>query len=178
MERVIEILRNKRINKFEIEQMGGYIGNDEAKIAQLVQLARSEEMPLAWHAWWLCEHIAKQSPTAFAPHQADVISELVGTKHEGKMRLTLNVLANTRTDGEISVPLLNFCLDNMLSPSRSVAVQACCMKLAFRLCRQEPSLLPELRILLGEADPSQLTAATRCCIRKIMKETPRRGGTR
>lgn len=170
MEGLKETLRAKRLNKYEIEQIGNNIGTEEAKIARMLQLAESDEMPLSWHAWWVCEHIAKHSPTAFIPHRESIVNHLLQTQHEGKMRLILNVLLYTQESAEISVALLNFCLDNMLSPTRSVAVQASCMRLAYKLCLQEPALLPELQSLLEEADPSFLTAATLSSRRNILKK--------
>lgn len=174
MEKVIDVLRSKRLNKLEIEQTANYVAEEEERINGLLQLTQEEDLVLSWHAWWVCDHLAKQDPTIFEKHRESIISILLQSNHEGKQRLMLNVLMNTIDQENVSVPLLNFCFDNMLSPRKSVAVQACCMKLAYQLSLKEPELLPELKATLENAEPSFLTPATQSALRKILKELSKR----
>lgn len=169
MEDIIKILQAKRVNKYEIEQIAASVMGDAKKCDELFQLTKSEDDSLSWHAWWVCEHITKLASTSFANKREEIISLLLACQHEGKQRLILNILMRLESDGSVSVPLLNFCFDNMLSPSQPVAVQSCCMKMAYKLCQREPELLPELKVILESAEPEFLTPATQCTISKILK---------
>lgn len=168
MEKIKEILRSHRLNKYEIEQIAESIGKNAEKIHTLLLWAQEED-PLAWHAWWVCDHLAKGDHMLFCEHYGAIIRQLLESHHNGKQRLMLNVLMNTQSSDPISIPLLNFCLDNMLSPQKATAVQASCIKMAYKLCQKEPELLPELKVILENADPDFFTPATKGVTTKVLK---------
>ncbi|MBR4840230.1 MAG: hypothetical protein IK005_07130 [Paludibacteraceae bacterium] len=168
MEKIKEILRSHRLNKYEIEQIAESIGKNAEKIHTLLLWAQEED-PFAWHAWWVCDHLAKGDHMLFCEHYGAIIRQLLESHHDGKQRLMLNVLMNTQSSDPISIPLLNFCLDNMLSPKKSTAVQASCIKMAYKLCQKEPELLPELKVILENADPDFFTPATKGVTTKVLK---------
>ena len=47
--------------------------------------------------------------------------------------------------------LYNYCIEHMVSPAEKAAVQALCIKTAFRLGKREPELLWELKFYLENA---------------------------
>ena len=70
----------------------------------------------------------------------------------------------------ISVDLLNYCLDHMLSPQESIGVQALSIRIAYLLCRKEPELLQELQLILENTELDFYSTGVRTTVRNTLKK--------
>lgn len=164
---LLEFLSQKRINLFEIEELVKRINADTSLFPFLYEATKSEDVIISWHAWWTCEHLARINKSIFSPLKEELIERLQNTQHKGTIRLIVNILLySIPVEKPISVPLLNFCLDNMLSLQMPVSVQSSCMKLAHKLCLTEPELLTEFNTLLDNVELEYYTPSIRASIRK------------
>lgn len=81
----------------------------------------------------------------------------------------LSILYQLPVTGDFPVTLFDYCINHMLSPGESIAVQALCMKLAYKLCMQEQELLRELKVYLENAEPEYYSVGVRCTRKNILK---------
>ena len=163
-----ERLSGNRMGVQEVKALSDSIGESLLLFDELYGLIHEEDKRTSWHALWVCEHLCHERPELFL-EKRDELSSLVETcNHDGKRRILLNILLSLPVD-EVRVGLLNFCLDNMLSPARSIAVQANCLKMALKLCEKEPELLPELKCLVESSEPPLYSKAVQSVIKAMRK---------
>ena len=100
----------------------------------------------------------------------EIIQRLIDCTHDGSKRLLLSILYNIPIPTPISVDLLNYCLDHMLSPQESIGVQALSIRIAYLLCRKEPELLQELQLILENTELDFYSTGVRTTVRNTLKK--------
>ncbi len=131
-------------------------------------LTRDPDRGVAWRALWACEKVSERDAERFASETDGWIAELLACRHAGSKRLLLGLLHRTRIE-HLSVVLLDHCFELLASPDEAIAVRALAVKLACRLCKLEPALCGELRLLLETIDPACCSAALRSTIRQALR---------
>lgn len=113
----------------------------------IYRLTYDEKQTVSWRAIWVCEKLSEIHPGWFILLYDEIIQRLIDCTHDGSKRLLLSILYNIPIPTPISVDLLNYCLDHMLSPQESIGVQALSIRIAYLLCRKEPELYnPQIQI--------------------------------
>jgi hypothetical protein len=126
---------------------------------ELFSLIFISDVEIAWRAAWACQKISIKRKNWFDHDKAVKLCQRVITlNHGGVRRGCLSVLINIDISACISVEMINFCFDNMLSPKAPVAVQALSMKFLLKVCEFEPDFASELLFSLENADYSLYTA--------------------
>ncbi|MDL2243792.1 hypothetical protein LJB84_03025 [Bacteroidales bacterium OttesenSCG-928-J19] len=133
-------------------------------------LMDDKEQKVAWRAAWICEKLSELHPEWFIPKQNDLLERLFSCQHDGTKRILLSTLYNLPNPEPYSVPFLDYTLDHMLDPKESIAVQASCIKLAYRLCRIDPDLLDELKLRLESVDQHLYSAGVKSAIKNVLKK--------
>lgn len=171
MDRIGEFRKalNVHISALNIAPLVQSISHNPEELADMYQLTTDEQLTVSWRALWVCEKLSEKHPDWFVPLQNELTQRLLACSHDGSKRLLLSILFNLPVTEPVSVPLLNFCLDRMLSLNESIAVQALCIKITYRLCQAEPELLNELRILLESAETEFFSKAVNSTIRNTLK---------
>jgi len=82
----------------------------------------------------------------------------------------LSILYNLPVTAPVSVELLNYSLDHMLSLQESIGVQSLSIRMAYRLCKHEPELLSELKLILEHANTEFYSTGVKTAIRNILKK--------
>lgn len=172
MERIDEF-RNElsvHISKLDIKPIVKSITQHQEEFADICQLTSDSKRLISWRALWVCEKLSEIHPGWFIPLREELTTRLLTYTHQGSKRLILSILFNLPVVEPISVPLLNFCFDRMLSLNESIGVQALCIKLAYQLCQKEPELLNELRIILESAETEYFSRGVTTSIRNTLKK--------
>ena len=125
---------------------------------------------MSWRAIWVCEKLSEIHPGWFILLYDEIIQRLIDCTHDGSKRLLLSILYNIPIPTPISVDLLNYCLDHMLSPQESIGVQALSIRIAYLLCRKEPELLQELQLILENAELDFYSTGVRTTVRNTLKK--------
>ena len=85
----------------------------------IYRLTYDEKQTVSWRAIWVCEKLSEIHPDWFILLYDEIIQRLIDCTHDGSKRLLLSILYNIPIPTPISVDLLNYCLDHMLSPQES-----------------------------------------------------------
>lgn len=157
----------QRLGKLEVEQLAHQITIHPENYDSLFHLTQHPNATISWHAWWVCDTLSRQETSWLAQHQQAIIDYALTTTHSGKRRLALSILL--RLPLALSTDLLNFCLDTMSLAGTTPAVSALCMKLAYKLCVDEPELLNELQEYLTYMDTAFYTSAVIATRKNILQ---------
>lgn len=171
MEKVTDFRRllSESLSRKVIDRIVISVSNHPQDFIPLLQLTKDNEIKIAWRAIWACEKLCKIHPEWFAPYYEQLILELLASSHDGIKRLRLSILYQLPVTGTFPVTLFDYCINHMLSPGESIAVQALCMKLAYKLCMQERELLCELKVYLENVEPEYYSVGVRCTRKNILK---------
>ena len=82
----------------------------------------------------------------------------------------MSILYNIPVSSPISIELLNYCFDHMLAPQESIGVQALSIRMAYKLCKNEPELLQELRLILENTEADFYSTGVKTTLRNILKK--------
>lgn len=158
------------IHKLSIDALVQDICNQPESLKDMYQLISDGKTVVSWRAIWVCEKVSELHPGWFVPFYNDILQHLLVCGHDGSKRLLLSILYNIPVPASLPVDLLNFCLDHMLSPQESIGVQALSIRMAYQLCKGEPELLQELRLILENTDTEFYSTGVRTTIRNILKK--------
>lgn len=158
-----------RLSVLDIKPLVQSIEQHPEEFSEMIRLTTDNNQTISWRAYWVCEKLSERHPEWFIPLQEELIERLLTCSHDGSKRLLLSILFNLPATEPLSVRLLNFSFDRMLLPSESIAVQALCIKIAYRLCLSEPELLDELRRVLESAEPELFSAGVASTLRNTLK---------
>ena len=171
MEKVTDFRRllSESLSRKIIDQIVISVSRRPQEFIPLIQLTKDSEIKIAWRATWACEKLCKMYPEWFVPYYEQLIQELPDSPHDGIKRLRLSILYQLPVTGDFPVTLFDYCINHMLSPGESIAVQALCITLAHKLCMQEQELLRELKVYLENAEPEYYSVGVRCTRKNILK---------
>jgi hypothetical protein len=133
-------------------------------------LMSDKDIKVSWRATWTCGKLSELHPDWFIPKQNELIETLFHSTHDGKKRLLLSILYNLPDPEPYSVLFLDYTLNKMLDPEESIAVQALCVKWAYRLCKVDKDLLYELKMRLESENLTYYSAGVKTCVRAILKK--------
>lgn len=146
------------------------VGAYPADFEIIYALITDNEKNIAWKAAWACQKVFNKYPDFLKGKQNELVDIILKNNHCGTRRILLAILLELPVPEPFPVDLLDFCFFRMLNPDEATAVQALCIKIAYKLCLCEPELLPELKLYLENADPEYYSSGARSCIRNVLKK--------
>lgn len=172
MERIADFrpLLSGSICKANIDAIVKSVIYNPEDFESIYQLMNDEEIKVSWRATWACEKIAEIRPSLFIGKEQELINKLITSNHDGTKRILLSIIYDLPVPDPLPVHLLDYCFSHMLAPEESIGVQAICIKLAYKLCKKEPELLPELKMYLENADMEYYSKGVRASARNILKK--------
>ena len=136
----------------------------------LYSLITTSETKISWRAAWACEKLCKERPEWFIPLYNELSESAQSCQHEGTKRLLLSVIYHLPIPEKLPICLLDFCIEKMLDPEESIAVQSLCIKIAFEIACQQPDLLYELKLYLENTNTEYYSTAVKSTVRIILKK--------
>lgn len=151
-----------------------YVITDELKnnsddFEIIYQLIFDPDVTVSWRAGWVCEKLAEKHPEWFEGRQEELTEKIINCRHDGTRRVLLSILYDIPVAKPFPVNLLDFSFAHMLDLNEPIAIQSLCVKMAYKLCLEEPELLPELKMYLETAETEYYSTGVRTCIRKVMQ---------
>lgn len=164
----LEILLSKRATTFTITYIKDNLLAENLNIDILFNLLfDSNESVTSYNSAWIMTHLPKEYDKYLEDKTELLIDELIRTQHVGKRRHILNIIYKLKLGLDpISVRLLNFCFEKMISQIESSGVRSLCVKIGYALSQQSLELVYEFKQLLKEMENENSPA-----IRSVVTKT-------
>lgn len=141
--------------------------------AMLYTLSRHDSKTVAWRALWACEKLCRRHKGDFTAFRTDLTARLQTENHDGMKRVMLSLLLHMPPVEPTDARLYDFCLQRMLAPQETAAVQTLCQKLAHRIASREPLLQNELIETLSFGNLDFYPPSVRSSAHNILKKLTR-----
>lgn len=147
-----------------------WVGNDEARYEQLVELFFRGDYRLTQHAAWPMAYCVKNFPFLAKPYFKKFIAQLSSPKtviaaKRNIVRLLQFVEVPKRYQGK----LMDTCFQFISSPEEAIAVKAFSLTILDNLSSAYPEILPEIKSII-EARWEYETPAFKTRARKILQK--------
>lgn len=135
----------------------------------LYQLMFEEDKRVGDNAAWVLNHLTKDDGGWLVARRDELIDAVMKTPSTTRRRFILSLLE--RMDfpaSKLRKDFLEACFAWLMSNNEPPGVRTFSMKIAYKLCFPYPELLAQLRSMLEQLDPSQLSMGVKCARRKIL----------
>ena len=145
-------------SKRQTLRIKNYIGADAGKFAELMNLVLDDDYRLVQRASWVTKHCCDDHPDLLAPYLAQLIPQLRTPKHDAFKRNVLQIISNLEVPSEYIGELADICFDSLENRKEAIAIRVHAMANLFNICKVEPELLLELKMLIEEYMPHEMPA--------------------
>lgn len=155
--------------KVEAQRIANWVGNDEQRLARLLDLMMGQEEKIAARAAWALNHWADHYPSLIAPHLEKLLQYVERKDPEDAVkRNCLRILSKQDLPERLWGPAADLGFRYLADPGQKAAVRVFAMALLGRICREVPELGHELLLTIDEYW-DHATPAFRAQGRKIRK---------
>ena len=163
----------KEHSKAQATKIVSYVGEDQNRFDQLIDLFLHDEYRVVQRAGWPLSTIAIAHPKLVKKHLKKIVSYctkegLHGAVKRNVVRFLQFVDIPKNLQGEV----MDICFRFVQAPDEAVAVKAFSLTVLSNLAKQHPEIIPEIKILIEDQLPHQ-TAAFSSRARKVLREISR-----
>jgi hypothetical protein len=144
----------KEHSKPQALRIAAYIGADEDRFAELMQLFFSKDYRITQRASWPMNFCVEKYPFLLLPYLPQMIENLKRDDvHDAVKRNSVRVLQFFDIPDELLGEVADVCFHLLSAAHSPIAVKAFCMPILLHICRKEPDLKNELKMLIEEQMP-------------------------
>lgn len=155
-------------SKKQTVRIGRYVGSDDQRFAELAGLVLSNEPVVSQRAAWALSHCAELHPRLVISHLSKLVTNLDRADlHDAVKRNTLRILEMVEIPSKLQGRLADRCF-SYLSGSEPPAVKAYSITILYNICKFEPGLANELKLVI-EAQWDYASAAVLSRGKKVLK---------
>lgn len=131
-----------------------YIGTDMKKVAELMEIALSEDARMAFRGSWVLAHLADSGVVELEQYIAPSYQALINPVHPSVERGLLKMYAAASSwPEELYGPIVDHMMNLLLDTKAMIAAQALSMIALYKHLQPYPELLDELCLVLEEGMP-------------------------
>ena len=160
-------------SKAQSERIADYIGDSRERFAELTASFLSEDKELSRRAAWALSHCIDRHPALIKPHLEALIRNLRKDVHVAVKRNTVRVLQEVDIPERLLGEIADICFGYLADHQETVAVKVFAMSVLANICRREPDLGNELRLLIEDQLP-YASAGFRSRAKRVLKELAKR----
>ncbi|MEO5572254.1 MAG: hypothetical protein ABIT08_10200 [Bacteroidia bacterium] len=158
----------KEHSKKQTNKIVKFIGNDSKKFKELMHLFFNDEYRVVQRAAWIVNNCAEDYPELIKPYLEKMIDYLQKPVHDAVRRNTVRILQFIDIPKRLNGKAASVCFDLLQSKDEPVGVKVFSMSVLGNLCKTEPGLKNELRLVIEEQLPYS-TAGFLSRAKKILK---------
>lgn len=162
-----EILREH--SKAQTMRIVHQIGDDRAAFDELMQLFLNDERIVVQRAAWAVSYCLEAHPEWAHDYLPDLLKNLLNPVHDAVKRNTVKCLEFVPIPEELAGEAINTLFQFLADPRETIAVRCYAMTALFNICKNEPDLLEELRLIIEDMMP-HATAGLRARGSRVLKE--------
>jgi len=131
--------------------IAGWIGNNPARMKELMQLFLHDEYRVVQRAAWIMSLVVKEHPALLTPHLHSMVRRMgdAGIPVAVK-RNVVRVLQYMEVPEDLQGPVMDYCFRCMEAPQETVAVRAFSMTVLAGLAKQYPDIKHEIVLLIED----------------------------
>lgn len=165
-----EILNNH--SKENAERIAEWIGDNEKRIDELMQLFLNEEYRIVQRAAFVVSKVGDQNPQLLEPYYDVMVGHL---QHAGQQdavkRNVLRILQDADIPEDLHGELMNICFEFLADINEPIAIRVFSMTVLDNLSNHYPEIRQELHAILEEQLELGCSAGFRSRAKKILKKT-------
>jgi hypothetical protein len=159
-------------SKILTDELVAFIGNNAERMTELMACFFDEEWRICQRAAWAVGLIGEQQASLIEPFLEQMLLNLKTPKHDAILRNTMRAIHALPTiPTEVEGLTVDAAFRFLEDPSVSIAIRMFSMRILGKMCKKEPDLKPELRILLEDILEHEkapgVVGAARDVLRKI-----------
>jgi hypothetical protein len=158
-------------SKTQTLRIVAYIGNDTTLMAELMACFFDKEWRICQRAAWAVGLIGEKKPHLIEPYLEKMLLHLKTPQHDAILRNTMRVL---RDMPDIPENVLGLAVDVAFrfleDPSVAIAIRAFSMRVLGKICRKEPDLKDELRVMIEDLLEHEKSAGLVSAGRDVLKQ--------
>ncbi len=156
-------------SKAQTLRLTAYIGTSRRRFEELLQIVMGDDPLLAQRGAWAINHCAQAHPEVVQPYLAELLENLKRANlHDAVKRNTMKAVAELEVPDALAGLATDLAFQFLLSPNEAVAVKVYSMALLEKLCRREPALAGELRMVIEQQWPHEKRKAFRSRGRHVL----------
>lgn len=151
-----------------------WIGNDQGRFDTLMDLFLNDEFRVVQRAAWILSECAMVYTYLVIPHLESLLNVLEAPKHDAVLRNGLKVLAEVDIPNKYMGKAATISFDLLAEPKSPIAVRVFAMQVIANLCKEEPDLAVELKLLI-EDHWEHASAGYKSRARRVLKQLEKQG---
>ncbi len=156
-------------SKTNTERIANYIGTDNTRVKQLVNLFIHDEYRVGQRAAWVIASIHDNYPDLLLPHYKVMVDKMRENGHDAIKRNVLRCLANSNFPENLHGELADQCFTYLQNPQEAIAIKVHAMRVLAKVCIHFPELKNELKLVIEDQMPHGSTGFKNCA-RKVLKQ--------
>ncbi|HYG40159.1 MAG TPA: hypothetical protein VD908_16135 [Cytophagales bacterium] len=143
----------KEQSKSQSLKIAGHIGNDPGKFSELMDLFLNGSYRITQRSAMVVNLCASKYPGLIIPYLEPVLLNLKNNVPEAVIRNTLRILQFVELPNALDGLAADICFSFLESSKTPVAIRVFAMTILFNICKKEPDLANELKILIEDQLP-------------------------
>jgi hypothetical protein len=128
-----------------------YIGDDELKFAELVEIFLEGEYRLTQRSVWAFSYCVENNPQFVEPYLELFVNHLKkNDAHDSVKRNIVRMLQFIEIPEHLLGKIYSHCLDIIDNPKEPIATRAFAITVAAKIAKSEPELIKELQLVLNQ----------------------------
>jgi len=166
MDQSLKDILTKHFNK---EDLISFMNKHPLQFEKYIDIALSDEQPLAWRAAWLLNNCMKKNDKRIQDKIMAII-KAIATKEDGHQRELLKILEKMNIDEDYEGYLFNVCISIWEAIDKSPSVRILAFRILAKITKKYPELKNELKHLTQKHYTETLSPGIRNSFFRIKKE--------
>lgn len=157
------------------ELIANWIGKDEKKFKELMQLFLFDDHRVVQRSAWVLSMCADKYPELIEPYLAQMLEQCTKQGvHVAVKRNVTRILQNIPIPAAYEETIMNLCFELLLDQKETIAVRCFSMTILEQLCATYPEIKNELKHIIEDAlEHQEVSAAFKNRSEKILKRMSR-----
>ncbi len=142
---------NTEYSKNQTLKIVEYIGDDELKFAELVEIFLEGEYRLTQRSVWSFSYCVENNPHFVKPYLENFVNHLTrNDAHDSVKRNIVRMLQFIEIPEDLLDKVYSPCLDIIDNPKEPIATRAFAITVAEKIAKAEPELIKELQLVFNQ----------------------------
>jgi hypothetical protein len=159
----------KEHSKSNSRRIAKYIGDDEKRFAELMDLFLHDEYRVVQRSAWIVSEMATAHPHLIRPHLKKMLIYLKQDVHDAVKRNVIRILQFIDIPKNLQGLTAEICFQFLMDAKEPVAVKVFSMTVLSNLCKTNTELKNELRLVI-EDQLTNASAGFKARARKVLLE--------